>query len=95
MQKGCKDFAFPLATCIVLSGKYEDDFDNANEIIYTGQGGNNWFGNCQQKTAQTLLRGNLALKVSSHGSLDRIFRLKIYVFFKLPFYLDPLLAASI
>jgi len=73
MQKGCEDFTFPLATCIVLSGVYEDDLDNANEIIYTGQGGNNLLGNRRQITAQKLLCGNLALKVSSHGSLDLIF----------------------
>ena len=73
MQKGCEDFTFPLATCIVLSGVYEDDLDNANEIIYNGQGGNNLLGNRRQITAQTLLYGNLALKVSSHGSLDLIF----------------------
>uniref|UniRef100_A0A0A8Z2H7 YDG domain-containing protein n=1 Tax=Arundo donax TaxID=35708 RepID=A0A0A8Z2H7_ARUDO len=61
-KKGCEDFIFPLATCIVMSGLYEDDFDNANEIIYTGQGGNNWLGKRHQKTEQTLFRGNLALK---------------------------------
>jgi euchromatic histone-lysine N-methyltransferase len=86
MQKGCEDFTFPLATCIVLSGEYEDDVDNANEIIYTGQGGNNWFGNRQQKTAQTLVQGNLALKVSSHVPFDPIFQLKIQ---QLPFHPDP------
>ncbi|KAF8765779.1 hypothetical protein HU200_008288 [Digitaria exilis] len=68
-EKGYGDFAFPLATCIVLSGKYADDFDKANEIIYTGEGGNNLFGNCQQQTAQTLVRGNLALKVNSRVPL--------------------------
>ncbi|XP_062231284.1 histone-lysine N-methyltransferase, H3 lysine-9 specific SUVH4-like [Phragmites australis] len=72
-QKGYEDFTFPLATCIVMSGVYEDDFDNANEIIYTGQGLFNWLGNRHQKTEQTLLRGNLALKISSRGSFDLIF----------------------
>ena len=28
------------AAAIVLSGGYEDDFDNGNEIVYTGAGGN-------------------------------------------------------
>ncbi|KAG2619590.1 hypothetical protein PVAP13_3NG122700 [Panicum virgatum] len=65
-EKGCEDFTFPLATCIVLSGVYEDDLDNANEIIYTGQGGNNLLGNRQQITAQKLLCGNLALKLPFH-----------------------------
>uniref|UniRef100_K3ZCJ1 Histone-lysine N-methyltransferase n=2 Tax=Setaria italica TaxID=4555 RepID=K3ZCJ1_SETIT len=74
-KKGCEDFTFPLATCIVLSGVYEDDVDNANEIIYTGEGGNNWLGNRQQKTAQTLLRGNLALKNSmDNGNPVRVIR---------------------
>nr|CAB3461624.1 unnamed protein product [Digitaria exilis] len=75
MQKGYENFAFPLATCIVLSGKYADDFDKANEIIYTGEGGNNLFGNCQQQTAQTLVRGNLALKNSKdNGNPVRVIR---------------------
>ncbi|PUZ66191.1 hypothetical protein GQ55_3G287300 [Panicum hallii var. hallii] len=74
-KKGCEDFTFPLATCIVLSGVYEDDLDNANEIIYTGQGGNNWLGNRLQITAQTLLRGNLALKNSKdNGNPVRVIR---------------------
>ncbi|XP_066367440.1 histone-lysine N-methyltransferase, H3 lysine-9 specific SUVH4-like isoform X2 [Miscanthus floridulus] len=62
-KKGCENFTFPLAICIVMSGAYEDDVDNADEIIYTGQGGNNWLGNRRQKAEQTLFRGNLALKV--------------------------------
>ena len=53
-----------------MSGAYEDDFDKADEIIYTGEGGNNLLGNGHQKTEQTLLRGNLALKVTSRGSFD-------------------------
>lgn len=70
MQKGCENFTFPLAICIVMSGAYEDDVDNADEIIYTGQGGNNWLGNRRQKAEQTLVRGNLALKVCSCGNFD-------------------------
>ncbi|KAJ1262694.1 hypothetical protein BS78_09G129300 [Paspalum vaginatum] len=74
-QKGCEGFTFPLATCIVLSGVYEDDLDNANEIIYTGQGGNNWLGDRHKKTEQTLLRGNLALKNSKdNGNPIRVIR---------------------
>ena len=68
-QTGYQGLTFPLATCIVMSGVYEDDFDKADEIIYTGEGGNNLLGNSHQKTNQTLLRGNLALKVSSYGSV--------------------------
>lgn len=58
----------------MLSGAYEDDVDNANEIIYTGQGGNNWLGNHRQKTEQTLLCGNLALKVCSYGTFDVLYK---------------------
>ncbi|GJN14345.1 hypothetical protein PR202_gb01162 [Eleusine coracana subsp. coracana] len=72
-KKGCENFTFPLATCIVMSGGYEDDFDKADEIIYTGQGGNNWLGNRHQKTEQKMLGGNLALKVSSRGSFDPLY----------------------
>lgn len=54
---------FPLATCIVMSGIYEDDLDKADEIIYTGQGGNDLLGNHRQIGSQQLSRGNLALKV--------------------------------
>jgi [histone H3]-lysine9 N-trimethyltransferase EHMT len=54
---------FPLATCIVLSGQYEDDLDNADTITYTGQGGHDLLGNKKQISDQKLERGNLALKV--------------------------------
>jgi hypothetical protein len=72
-QAGHQGLTFPLATSIVMSGVYEDDFDKADEIIYTGEGGNNLLGNSHQKTNQTLLRGNLALKVSSCRSLNVLF----------------------
>ncbi|XP_042436529.1 histone-lysine N-methyltransferase, H3 lysine-9 specific SUVH4-like isoform X3 [Zingiber officinale] len=58
-----KGVPFPLAVCIVLSGMYEDDTDNADEILYTGQGGHDLLGNKQQIKDQKLGRGNLALKV--------------------------------
>ncbi|KAF6984513.1 hypothetical protein CFC21_002509 [Triticum aestivum] len=74
-QPGYQDLIFPLATCIVMSGAYEDDFDKADEIIYTGEGGNNLLGNGHQKTEQTLLRGNLALKNSKdNGNPIRVIR---------------------
>lgn len=60
-EAGYQGLIFPLATCIVMSGAYEDDLDNADEIIYTGEGGNNLLGNCHQGAEQTLVRGNLAL----------------------------------
>ncbi|GAB2249710.1 hypothetical protein Droror1_Dr00013069 [Drosera rotundifolia] len=57
-----KNHKFPLAVSIVVSGQYEDDVDNLEELEYTGQGGNDLLGNKQQIKDQVLLRGNLALK---------------------------------
>lgn len=48
---------------IVISGMYEDDLDNADDVVYTGQGGHNLTGNKRQILDQKLERGNLALKV--------------------------------
>lgn len=53
----------PLAVSIVLSGQYEDDVDNSEEVVYTGQGGNDLLGNKRQIKDQVMCRGNLALKV--------------------------------
>lgn len=57
------DYTFPLAVAIVLSGMYEDDLDNAEDVVYTGQGGHNLTGDKRQIRDQVLERGNLALKV--------------------------------
>uniref|UniRef100_A0A1D1Z4D9 Histone-lysine N-methyltransferase, H3 lysine-9 specific SUVH4 n=1 Tax=Anthurium amnicola TaxID=1678845 RepID=A0A1D1Z4D9_9ARAE len=59
-----KQYSFPLATCIVLSGMYEDDLDNSDDVIYTGQGGHDLLGNKRQIKDQKMERGNLALKNS-------------------------------
>ncbi|XP_050941601.1 histone-lysine N-methyltransferase, H3 lysine-9 specific SUVH4 isoform X2 [Cucumis melo] len=56
------NYSFPLAVAIVLSGMYEDDLDNAEDVIYTGQGGQNLTGNKRQIRDQKMERGNLALK---------------------------------
>jgi len=56
-------YTFPLAVAIVLSGQYEDDLDNSEDVIYTGQGGNNLLGDKKQMQDQKMERGNLALKV--------------------------------
>ncbi|KAL3572535.1 hypothetical protein D5086_026439 [Populus alba] len=56
------NFMFPLAIAIVISGMYEDDLDNAEDVIYTGQGGHDLTGNKRQIRDQKLERGNLALK---------------------------------
>lgn len=55
-------YKLPLTISIVLSGQYEDDLDNCEEIVYTGQGGNNLLGDKRQISDQQLKRGNLGLK---------------------------------
>ena len=47
---------------IVISGGYEDDFDSGDEIIYTGEGGQDDKG--RHIANQELVRGNLALAKS-------------------------------
>ncbi|KAL4363477.1 hypothetical protein GQ457_04G005990 [Hibiscus cannabinus] len=62
-------YTFPLAGAIVLSGQYEDDFDNSEEIVYTGEGGNGLLGDKHQVKDQVMLRGNLALKNNKEQSV--------------------------
>lgn len=62
-QEEHKGKTFPLAVAIVLSGMYEDDLDNAEDVLYTGQGGHDLTGNKRQIQDQKMERGNLALKV--------------------------------
>lgn len=62
-------YTFPLAVAIVLSGQYEDDLDNSEDVIYTGQGGNNLLGDKKQMQDQKMERGNLALKNSMEQKL--------------------------
>ncbi|XP_073117002.1 histone-lysine N-methyltransferase, H3 lysine-9 specific SUVH4 isoform X1 [Elaeis guineensis] len=64
-----KGYKFPLAVCIVLSGMYEDDLDNSENIVYTGQGGHDLLGNKHQIRDQKMERGNLALKNSMENGL--------------------------
>ncbi|XP_042498175.1 E3 ubiquitin-protein ligase UHRF1-like isoform X1 [Macadamia integrifolia] len=63
-MKEYSGYTFPLAVAIVLSGQYEDDLDNSEDVVYTGQGGNNLLGNKRQVKDQVMERGNLALKNS-------------------------------
>lgn len=58
----CSQYTLPLATSIVLSGQYEDDQDNCEDVVYTGQGGNNLLGDKRQIRDQVMERGNLGLK---------------------------------
>uniref|UniRef100_A0A7N0UPE8 Uncharacterized protein n=1 Tax=Kalanchoe fedtschenkoi TaxID=63787 RepID=A0A7N0UPE8_KALFE len=68
-SKAYNNYTFPLAVAIVISGQYEDDVDNCEEVVYTGQGGNNLLGNKRQVKDQDLTRGNLALKNSWEQAL--------------------------
>ncbi|KAD7478737.1 hypothetical protein R6Q59_005503 [Mikania micrantha] len=56
------EFKLPITVAIVLSGQYEDDLDNSEDVVYTGQGGNNLLGNKRQIGDQVMTRGNLGLK---------------------------------
>lgn len=60
-----------------MSGMYEDDLDNSEDVVYTGQGGNNLLGDKRQFQDQVMLRGNLALKVH----IFLLFSLLYYFFF--------------
>lgn len=61
------------ADSLVISGGYEDDIDQGDIIIYTGQGGQDPKKN--QIKDQTLERGNAALVVSQlHGLPVRVIR---------------------
>lgn len=53
----------PVATSIVASGAYADELENADVLIYSGQGGN-VVGKAKQPEDQKLERGNLALRNS-------------------------------
>ena len=56
------------ACSVVLSGGYEDDIDNADNILYTGQGGQDVPGGKQIKD-QEFIRGNRALQISCDSFL--------------------------
>lgn len=60
LMAGISGSAREAADSIVLSGGYEDDEDRGDEVIYTGQGGNDP-ATGRQVYDQELTRGNLAL----------------------------------
>ncbi|ONI21481.1 hypothetical protein PRUPE_2G069200 [Prunus persica] len=64
----------PVALSIVSSGGYDDDTEDSDVLIYSGQGGNN--NNKDKQVAdQKLGRGNLALERSlNHGNEVRVIR---------------------
>lgn len=55
------------ADSIVISGGYEDDLDQGDVIVYTGQGGRNESG--KHFKDQELTRGNLALAINQKEGL--------------------------
>lgn len=62
LSQDCASYSLPVTVAIVVSGQYEDDLDKCEEIIYTGQGGNNLLGDKRQFKDQVMERGNLGLK---------------------------------
>ncbi|KAL5711799.1 [histone H3]-lysine(4) N-trimethyltransferase [Ranunculus cassubicifolius] len=55
-----KDYKLPIAVSVVMSGRYKDDKDDLEEVVYTGQG---------QGCDQVLGNGNLALKNSKEQNV--------------------------
>lgn len=68
MVQSSDGLEFPICVSIVMSGGYEDDVDNSEDVVYTGQGGNDLLSTKKQIKDQKMEKGNLALKVWS--SLD-------------------------
>lgn len=62
--KGRIPYDLPIAVSIVMSGGYEDDVDNSEDVVYTGQGGNDLLSTRKQVKDQKMEKGNLALKNS-------------------------------
>ncbi|GFZ02051.1 SU(VAR)3-9 homolog 5 [Actinidia rufa] len=58
-----KNGGMAIALSVVASGAYDDDLDNPDVLIYSGQGGN-LVGRAKKPEDQKLERGNLALKNS-------------------------------
>ncbi|VFQ82698.1 unnamed protein product [Cuscuta campestris] len=61
----------PISVSIVSSGGYDDEGDDGEVLIYSGQGGvqRRWYG---QMFGQKLERGNLALEKSLHCSNEEV-----------------------
>jgi putative restriction endonuclease len=68
LQAGISGSGQEGADSIVVSGGYEDDSDEGNEIIYTGHGGNDP-ATKKQVADQELTRQNLALAQSHENNL--------------------------
>ncbi|XP_058179900.1 histone-lysine N-methyltransferase, H3 lysine-9 specific SUVH4-like [Rhododendron vialii] len=61
-KKDYPHYTLPVAIVIVISGQYEDDLDNCEDVVYTGQGGNDLLGRKHQINDQVMRGGNLGLK---------------------------------
>jgi len=61
IPKHITGLGIPIAASIVCAGCYEDDNDSGDELIFTGEGGNDLLGNKKQVAGQELKRGNEAL----------------------------------
>ncbi|KAK7250696.1 hypothetical protein RIF29_33290 [Crotalaria pallida] len=59
----------PIATSVIVSGGYEDDLDDGEVIVYTGQGGQEK-NSSRQASHQKLEGGNLALERSMHYGIE-------------------------
>ncbi|KAJ4889863.1 Histone-lysine N-methyltransferase family member SUVH9 [Raphanus sativus] len=59
----------PIATSVIVSGGYEDDDDQGDVIIYTGQGGQDKLGR-RQAEHQKLEGGNLAMERSMYYGIE-------------------------
>nr|XP_043606847.1 LOW QUALITY PROTEIN: histone-lysine N-methyltransferase, H3 lysine-9 specific SUVH4 [Erigeron canadensis] len=68
-QKEYPQYKLPITVAIVMSGMYEDDCDNSEDVVYTGQGGNDLLGNKRQIKDQVMTRGNLGLKNSKEQNV--------------------------
>ena len=68
LQAGISGSGSEGADSIVLSGGYEDDHDEGNVIVYTGEGGRDP-ATGKQVAHQQLVRGNLALALNHRDGL--------------------------
>ncbi|OIV93802.1 hypothetical protein TanjilG_03765 [Lupinus angustifolius] len=59
----------PIATSVIVSGGYEDDLDDGEVIVYTGQGGQEK-NSYRHASHQKLEGGNLALERSMHYGIE-------------------------
>ncbi|CAO2829657.1 unnamed protein product [Amaranthus hypochondriacus] len=68
-REDLQKYNLPIAVAVVMSGQYEDDIDNVDDVVYTGQGGHDLLGSKLQQKDQKLVGGNLALKNSMDQSV--------------------------